>query len=243
MHSEDSRWRNYHVKITRKSHLRRHAVRVLPNLSIEVRVSRTTSENNILELLDHHADWIEKHLQKAQIELLKFPEKKFVEGEVFPFLGADCVLQFQAGKKIINLEKAELICPLEWKHNRAKLQIEVQKFYAKEGKKILHARLLHYLARTEEKIQKVYFTGARTRWGSCSSKRNIRLNWKLVAAPLEVLDYVIVHELSHLRHMNHSTDFWHLVKQSSPNYKSCRNWLRKNVHLFDFLEKKSELYS
>lgn len=71
-------------------------------------------------------------------------------------------------------------------------------------------------------------SSAKTRWGSCSRKRNINLNWRLIFAPPAVLDYVIIHELSHLTHMNHSKVFWAYVERMMPDYKTHRTWLKKN---------------
>lgn len=68
----------------------------------------------------------------------------------------------------------------------------------------------------------------RTRWGSCSSRRTISLNWRLVMAPPEVLDYLCVHELAHLSHMDHSAKFWSLVEQHCPDYRVHERWLREN---------------
>ncbi|RAP30787.1 hypothetical protein DID76_03320 [Candidatus Marinamargulisbacteria bacterium SCGC AG-414-C22] len=70
----------------------------------------------------------------------------------------------------------------------------------------------------------------RSRWGSCSSNNNINLNWKLIHAPLSVIDYVIVHELCHLVHLNHSTAFWSLVEQHLPHYKHEQKWLKNYGH-------------
>jgi predicted metal-dependent hydrolase len=67
----------------------------------------------------------------------------------------------------------------------------------------------------------------RTLWGSCSSRGTLSFNWRLVLAPLEVLDYVVVHELCHLRVPNHSQSFWTLVEASRPGWREHRNWLRE----------------
>lgn len=67
----------------------------------------------------------------------------------------------------------------------------------------------------------------RTRWGSCSSNKNLNFNWKLILMPEEVMDYVIIHELAHLKHMNHSKEFWNCVAEYCPNYKVSRKWLKE----------------
>lgn len=71
----------------------------------------------------------------------------------------------------------------------------------------------------------------KTRWGSCSSKKNISLNWRIVMAPEKIVDYVIIHELCHLKHLNHSKEYWDLVKKFTPDYLSSKKWLRENGHL------------
>ncbi len=77
--------------------------------------------------------------------------------------------------------------------------------------------------------KKVTVKDQRRRWGSCSARTGaVHFNWRIVMAPEAVLDYVVVHELAHLEHPNHSRDFWALVARYSPNYKACRRWLREN---------------
>lgn len=68
----------------------------------------------------------------------------------------------------------------------------------------------------------------KTRWGSCSKKGNLNFNWRIILAPPGILDYVVVHELSHLVYMDHSKNFWHTVSEYMPDYKNARLWLRKN---------------
>ncbi len=68
----------------------------------------------------------------------------------------------------------------------------------------------------------------KTRWGSCSSKHNINLNWKLIMMPEEILNYVVVHELAHLKQMNHSKAFWEEVEKVLPDYKKQKEWLKQN---------------
>mgnify|MGYP001781928635 FL=1 len=70
----------------------------------------------------------------------------------------------------------------------------------------------------------------KTRWGSCSSKGNLNFNWRLIFAPEEVLDYVVVHELAHRREMNHSKTFYAIVESVLPDYRSPRRWLREHGH-------------
>lgn len=98
----------------------------------------------------------------------------------------------------------------------------------KAAKDIIRARVKYWGAALNLEYGRVFIKDQRTLWGSCSGKRNLNFNWRLAAAPPEVLDYVIVHELCHLREMNHSKRFWSLVSGFYPDYKMRRKWLKDN---------------
>ena len=86
-------------------------------------------------------------------------------------------------------------------------------------------RLDVYAPRISTDFHRVTIREQRSRWGSCSSKRNLNFNWKLIQAPNEVLDYVVIHELFHLIEFNHSPRFWNLVKAQMPEYEAWKKWL------------------
>ena len=84
--------------------------------------------------------------------------------------------------------------------------------------------------------RKIAIKEMKTKWGSCSSLKNLSFNWRIVFAPIEVVEYLVVHELCHLKEMNHSKKYWKLVEKIYPNYKEQRLWLRKNgVKLYSYL--------
>jgi predicted metal-dependent hydrolase len=90
--------------------------------------------------------------------------------------------------------------------------------------------------------KKLGFRSQKTRWGSCSHQGSVTLNWKLVCAEPGVIDYVIVHELCHLKHLDHSKNFWRLVETYCPDWKEKKKWLQKRTFEFDFLNESSELH-
>jgi hypothetical protein len=86
------------------------------------------------------------------------------------------------------------------------------------------------------KYNKIAIKELRTKWGSCSALKNLNFNWRIIFAPKNILNYLVIHELCHLREMNHSDKFWNLVAEIDPNYKESRLWLRKNGHqLYNYL--------
>jgi len=98
----------------------------------------------------------------------------------------------------------------------------------RDAGELIKSRVAYWAARLGLGYSRVFIKEQRSRWGSCSSAGNLNFNWRLAAAPPEVLDYVVIHELCHLREMNHSRRFWALVAQACPDHKVRRRWLRDN---------------
>lgn len=113
---------------------------------------------------------------------------------------------------------------------RPKLEHSIQ-YYKNKSKVLIRDRLAYFNDFYNFDFNRVFFRDQKTRWGSCSSERNLNFNWRLVLAPLEILDYVVVHELCHLKQMNHSPKFWQLVSEQIPDYKKRRKWLKENHYL------------
>ena len=98
----------------------------------------------------------------------------------------------------------------------------------KTAKDIIRGRVNYWGLALNLDYGRVFIKDQRTLWGSCSGKRNLNFNWRLASAPPEVLDYVVIHELCHLREMNHSKKFWKLVAEICPGYAARRKWLKDN---------------
>lgn len=93
---------------------------------------------------------------------------------------------------------------------------------------IITARVQHWAGLMGLSYNRIAIKDQRTLWGSCSRKGNLNFNWRLAAAPVEALDYIVIHELCHLREMNHSKRFWAHVAGICPDYRARRRWLREN---------------
>ncbi len=105
----------------------------------------------------------------------------------------------------------------------------VEPWLKAQARKEIEAVVRQQAARMNLNVGSITIRDQRTRWGSCSSKGTLSFNWRLIMAPPAVLEYVVIHELSHLRHPNHSTAFWRVVAHYAPDYKVLRQWLRKNA--------------
>ena len=114
------------------------------------------------------------------------------------------------------------------KDNRETISLLMKSWYKKRFLEIALPRLSYFSDKYNLKVNQVRVKEQKTLWGSCSSKNNINLNYLLIMAPMKVIDYVIVHELVHTIHKNHSAKFWQKVETIMPNYKDSRYWLKKN---------------
>ena len=110
----------------------------------------------------------------------------------------------------------------------------IEQFYRKKAEEVIHDRLQFFNEHYQFRYNRVTLRNQKTRWGSCSSRGNLNFNWRLIMAPIEVIDYVVAHELCHLKEMNHSSRYWALVEQAIPDYKKYRKWLKDNHYLLTF---------
>ncbi len=191
--------------------------------NVTVRSPLLLSKSKIERILADKAEWIEK--QQGVIRSNSVSKHKFTEGESFYFLGKSYPLIFiKSQKPALIIEDA---LKLDWdSRNQAEELIIV--WYQKQARKILSERLKQLAEIHNFKNYKFRLSGARTRWGSCSSKRNISISWRLVMAPPGIIDYVLIHELVHLEVHNHSKEFWRLLESIMPEYQKHRMWLKKN---------------
>jgi predicted metal-dependent hydrolase len=154
------------------------------------------------------------------------------DGETLPYLGETLTLRVAVGtRNRIELGDGELHATL-----RDTSPVHVHRAVVAWYKR---AALAHFAGRTFTLSRiagltppRVFVSSARTRWGSCNARREVRLAWRLVKAPPALIDYVICHELAHLRHMNHSRAFWVEVERQCPGYRALRGELQENDHLY-----------
>ena len=108
--------------------------------------------------------------------------------------------------------------------------LALEKRYRDAAREYIPKRVEYYHTLTGGSYEKITIRDQKTRWGSCSNNGTLSFNYRLMLAPPRVLDYVVVHELCHLTHMNHSREFWDMVASILPEYKEYRKWLKENGH-------------
>ena len=168
--------------------------------------------------------WIES--QQEHFRRNPPPEaKKYAPGEQFSYLGK------AYGLKIVPNAAPTLVLDEEFLLSAAAQPRARQVFeawYRRQGGLLFNERVQHYASHLGLRYQRLRISSARTRWGSCSSRGTLSFTWRLVMAPIEVIDYVVVHELVHLEIPNHSKQFWQRLEQILPDYQARRDWLKTN---------------
>ena len=187
-----------------------------------VRAPNQLSVKKIEQFIDEKSDWIDK---KSNSISLKKPQKPhYAEGEKFLYLGEEYPLKISAIQaKGLNFDGKMFSLHAGGKE-------EFLAWYKASFKKIALPRLEYYAKNHQLSYNQVRLKTQKTLWGSCSGVNNINLNYLLIGAPISVIDYVIVHELCHSVHKNHSKNFWQLVFSIFPNYKASKRWLQDNGH-------------
>lgn len=113
-------------------------------------------------------------------------------------------------------------------HPEVPVQVPLVKWYRRRAQHYIISRTAYWSEKMGLSFNKIFIKDQDSRWGSCSSLRNLNFNWRIIMAPDEVIDYLLIHELAHLKEMNHSAAFWKLVSQYDPKYKLHRQWLKDN---------------
>jgi predicted metal-dependent hydrolase len=195
--------------------------------SFTVRAPMRASQAAIENFIQQKTDWITRTRQKMKSS----PHgeatigKQYVDGEKFLFLGSLFDL------KLVGPQKPVLRFDSGFTLNRA-AQIKGAQFftrwYKERALEVITERVKQYSQQYNFVPKQVKISSAKTRWGSCSPNGTLNFTWRLVMAPLDVIDYVVVHELVHLRVKDHSSRFWKQVESIYPAYKKQRKWLREN---------------
>lgn len=210
------------VTIVRSVKRKTVGISILPDGSIRVTIPFFYPKMFVRGILKEKESWIR---EKQQLLLSRAkPEKK----QGYYYLGKLYPLAVRAGQKeLVELSDKLYVGSTNEKYRETYLT----GWYKQQARKVISERVVYYAKKTGCEYRSISITSAQTRWGSCSSKKTLNFNWKLVMAPLEVIDYVVVHELAHLTELNHSRAFWEEVRKMYPLFRQYRTWLNRHGHL------------
>jgi len=189
-----------------------------------VRAPLRVPQAEIDSFVQQKADWITRTREKIK-SVQPVSKKQYADGETFLFLGSLFELKLVGSQKpALQFNDGFALS----QSARERGEAYFVRWYKERAFEIISERVREYSQRHGFTPSQVKISSAKTRWGSCSSTGTLNFTWRLVMAPLEVIDYVVVHELAHLRVKNHSRKFWKAVEAVCPDYKRYRKWLREN---------------
>lgn len=198
----------------RRVSLRLDAVAGAVVLTLPVRAARARG----LELLERHAAWVLK-----QVEGLA-PALEFRDGAEVPLGGVPHLVRHEPGRRVARIEDGALVVG----GDAAGLARRVERLLRAEALRRIAARVAVHAAALGVRPAAVRLKDTRTRWGSCAPDRTLSFTWRLVMAPDWVLDYVVAHEVAHLREMNHGPRFWALCESRTPHRAAATAWLKRH---------------
>jgi predicted metal-dependent hydrolase len=218
------------VCVTRKNR-KTISMKISDNSQIIVSAPTFISDSKIKEILKEKEKWITETLRNMEDRINE--DSNLKEGILY--LGRMYKIELHNVKhnslKIIfdnsmfNLYIPEVLTEKDKLLHSKELLI---KWYKIQARRVFEERVNYYSNILKVSPNRIAIKDQKFRWGSCSSKGNINLNYRLIMAPIEVINYVVVHELCHLVHLNHFKDFWELVEVILPDYLKCKEWLKIN---------------
>jgi predicted metal-dependent hydrolase len=221
----DSRIISYTLKKSLRSRL--IWLKIGKETGLVVTVPRYIDITTLESFIKAKSKWILKTLAKIEVQQKKDTQITFNK---IKYLGVPVnVIKLINNKKVAEIKLAgnRLIVDLD-PSLRKKPDSEVEEWLKKQALACINRKTQYYSEKMGLKYNKIYIRSQKSRWGSCSRKGNLSFNWRLIMAPEPVLDYVVIHELAHLKEMNHSPDFWSLVDCHCADSKKYRKWLNKH---------------
>jgi hypothetical protein len=209
------------------------SLQISRNAQVTVYAPYFTPVAEISRFIEEKQSWIDKSIKKQSAIHPEEKEKGYSTGERFYYLG----LAYPLEAYFEPLENQGVIL---WNNcfflnspdNSAMRKYYFERWYKKKAAEHMTARVEYFSRTLHLEPRGVRITQAKARWGSCSSDNALAFSFRLIMTPPDVIDYVVVHELMHIRQKNHSSKFWQLVIEAMPHYQTHKRWLWDHQHLF-----------
>ncbi len=192
------------------------------------------ARRDLLALLKARRQWVSAKLAQQQERIALRPRYQYQSGERLPYLDGELTLSVANGTRAACERDADTLHI--WLSSRSRKSAAEQAYqsvlqwYRHEALGLLEAKTQQLCRATGLRCRGVNIRATRSKWGHCTSEGYIQYNWQIVLAPVAVVDYLVAHEVSHLRHHNHSRAFWQQVQAICPDYQRQRLWLREQGH-------------
>ena len=206
------------------------SVKVDESAQIIVKAPKWVLNNKINSILNENRQWIEKRIKLVKKN--KINKKRFNNKEEHLYLGIKYKLYIIKNQEIPFYFKNGFYL-LEKNKKKAKTYFE--EWYKKQALEIISEKVKYYSQKYNIKYKSIKLSNAKTKWGSCTNRQRLRFSWQIIMAPEDVINYLIIHEITHIQESNHSKKYLEKIKEKEPNYKKYEKWLRKNgslLHIF-----------
>ena len=224
-------------QLSRSSARRSLAITIDENARVQVAAPYLCSEKEIFSFIKQKSQWIFEKIAEAKQHLQTINNKRFCDGHTFLYLGKSLPLAVKT--KDIKRSRIEFD-GFQWKvdvpqelalHKQEQaVKAKLIQWYRQQAQEILGGRIFHHARRMNLTPNKVAVRSFKRLWGNCDyNTKTIQLNWQVILSPLNVIDYVVVHELCHLVHPNHSQRFWKKVEKYMPDYREHKRWLKEHA--------------
>jgi predicted metal-dependent hydrolase len=174
-------------------------------------------------VLAEHAEWVLEADRNLESERDRLPDRRFEPGETFPYLGAPQEIAVE-GRPYSVVDDGTFRLA-EHHVDETSIQRALETLYRRRARERYEELADHYAPEMGVEYDRIEIRNQQTKWGSCSTTGTLGLNWRLMMAPPEISEYVVIHELAHRREMNHSDAFWEIVERYDPSYREHLAWL------------------
>lgn len=198
---------------------------------LEVSVPKKTPDEQVIRLLEGNWDVILQKVKEVKARMDGPQEKVYENDEQFLYLGSTYpinIIQDRTIKQDHVVFEKDILHIYAKQLDEEKLKQSLKRFYYQQTKSLVEESISTYQRHFKKKPRSIRITDSKTTWGTCDSNLGLTFNWKLAMAPREVLDYVVVHEMCHMVHLNHDRSFWRLVGKIMPDYKDKERWLAQS---------------
>ena len=215
------------IEVVRTKRRKTASIKVIDG-SVQAIVPDQLSDGRVQDLIQKRTPWIRKRLRE-QSQIITPKPKEYVSGESFTYLGRNYRLKVSRGTdREVKLKGGYLEVSLPKKPKDGDIRTALIEWYEQHALERLTQKTNRYAGIMGVTPSSISVRDYKARWGSCSSKGEISYNWRIIIAPHHIVDYVVVHELCHLKHPNHSPAYWKSVNREFSDYQVCRRWLKEH---------------
>lgn len=193
--------------------------------SVVVRAPKGMTEEHIHQVVEEKRLWLYEKMKHPAKYPLQTVRKEFVSGETLLYLGRNYRLELTDE----NFSEVRFhSCFIISRSQRVRAKDLLQEWYMQRAIEKLVPKVEHYARAMGVGYNKILVSNLKYSWATCTLKKNLNFNWRIIRAPMAVIEYVIIHELAHLLELNHSERFWNVVAIQLPDYDRAKEWLREN---------------